>query len=70
MSVSLNSYLIVGSSPYGEGVKDIRVLDGRIAQIGVGLDPENLEVIEAHGRICLPIWHLCHCRDDYTKRSF
>ncbi len=54
MSVSLNSYLIVGSSPYGEGVKDIRVLDGRIAQIGVGLDPENLEVIEAHGRICLP----------------
>ncbi len=54
MSVSLNSYLIVGSSPYGEGVQDIRVLDGRIAEIGVGLNPENLEVIEAHGRICLP----------------
>ncbi len=54
MSVSLNSYLIVGSRPYGEEVQDLRIVDGRITEIGVELDPENLQVIEAHGRICLP----------------
>ena len=54
MPVSLNSYLIVGARPYGEDEQDIRIINGCIAEIGVGLDPENLEVVQAKGRVCLP----------------
>ena len=52
--MSLNSYLIVGARPYGEDEQDIRIINGCIAEIGVGLDPENLEVVQAKGRVCLP----------------
>jgi dihydroorotase len=52
--VSLNSYLIEGARPYGEDVQDIRIIGGRIAEIGIGLDPENLGVVRAEGRVCLP----------------
>jgi dihydroorotase len=52
--VSLNSYLIEGARPYGEDVQDIRIIGGRIAEIGIGLDPENLGVVRAEGRVALP----------------
>jgi dihydroorotase len=54
MSVSPNSYLIVGSMPYGEEVNDIRITDGLISEIGVDLDPESLPVVSARGLISLP----------------
>jgi len=52
--VSPNSYLIVGSMPYGEEVNDIRITDGLISEIGVDLDPESLPVVSARGLISLP----------------
>ncbi|MFB0943749.1 MAG: amidohydrolase family protein, partial [Candidatus Nanopelagicales bacterium] len=52
--MSLNSYLIVGARPYGEDEQDIRIINGSIAEIGIGLDPENLDVVQAKGRVCLP----------------
>ena len=52
--MSLNSYLIEGARPYGEDVQDIRIIGGRIAEIGIGLDPENLGVVRAEGRVALP----------------
>lgn len=50
----LNSYLILGSQPFGEKVQDIRIIDGLISEIGVDLEPENLHVIEARGLVSLP----------------
>ncbi len=52
--MSPNSYLIVGSMPYGEEVNDIRITDGLISEIGVDLDPESLPVVSARGLISLP----------------
>ena len=52
--MSLNSYLIVGSRPYGEQVCDIRVTNGLIAEMGSGLEPGNHQVIEANDLISLP----------------
>ncbi len=52
--MSLNSYLIAGARPFGEDVQDIRIIGGRIAEIGIGLDPENLGVVRAEGRVALP----------------
>jgi len=52
--VSPNSYLIVGSMPYGEEVNDIRITDGLISEIGVDLDPGSLPVVSARGLISLP----------------
>ena len=43
--MSRNSYLIVGARPYGEDEQDIRIINGCIAEISVGLDPDNLEVV-------------------------
>jgi dihydroorotase len=54
MSVLPNSYLIVNSKPYGEDVHDIRIVDGLITEIGVGLDPGDLSVVQAGGLISLP----------------
>jgi len=54
MSVSLNSYLIVGSRPYGEQVCDIRITNGLISEIGSGLEPGNHQVVKAHDLISLP----------------
>ena len=52
--MSPNSYLIVGSMPYGEEVNDIRITDGLISEIGVDLDPGSLPVVSARGLISLP----------------
>lgn len=52
--MSLNSYLIVGSRPYGEQVCDIRVTNGLIAEMGSALEPGNHQVIEANDLISLP----------------
>jgi dihydroorotase len=54
MSVSLNSYLIVGSRPYGEQVCDIRITNGLISEIGSGLEPGNHQVVTANDLISLP----------------
>ena len=54
MSVSLNSYLIVGSRPYGEQVCDIRITNGLISEIGSGLEPGNHQVVNANDLISLP----------------
>jgi dihydroorotase len=52
--VSLNSYLIVGSRPYGEQVCDIRITNGLISEIGSGLEPGNHQVVAANDLISLP----------------
>ena len=47
--------LIRGGRPYGEGVQDVLVRDGRIAAIGADLEaPADAEVIDAEGCIVLP----------------
>ena len=52
--MSLNSYLIVGSRPYGEQVCDIRITNGLISEIGSGLEPGNHQVVAANDLISLP----------------
>ncbi len=52
--MSLNSYLIVGSRPYGEQVCDIRITNGLISEIGSGLEPGNHQVVNANDLISLP----------------
>ncbi len=52
--MSLNSYLIVGSRPYGEQVCDIRITNGLISEIGSGLEPGNHQVVTANDLISLP----------------
>jgi len=52
--VSLNSYLIVGSRPYGEQVCDIRITNGLISEIGSGLESGNHQVVKANDLISLP----------------
>jgi dihydroorotase len=52
--VSLNSYLIVGSRPYGEQACDIRITNGLISEIGSGLEPGNHQVVTANDLISLP----------------
>lgn len=50
----LNSYLIVGSRPYGEQISDIRVTNGLITEIGSDLEPGAHQVVDAHDLISLP----------------
>ena len=51
----MTSILIRGGRPYGEEIADVLVVDGRIAEVGAGLDaPEGAEVIDADGCIVLP----------------
>lgn len=52
--MSLNSYLIVGSQPYGEQASDIRITDGLISEIGKDLETNGHQVINANGLLSLP----------------
>src|SRR5699024_9561913 len=47
--------LIRGGRPYGEGVQDVLLADGRIRALGTDLElPEGTEIVEAEGCIVLP----------------
>ena len=47
--------LLRGGRPYGEGVQDVLVRDGRIAALGIDLEaPEGAEVVDVDGCIVLP----------------
>lgn len=50
-----DTILIRGARPYGEEPADVLVREGRIAEIGAGIEaPEGAEVIEAEGCVLLP----------------
>jgi len=52
--VSLDSYLVSGAKIYGEGVQDIRIVNGKISEIGTDLVPGDQVIVQAEGLICLP----------------
>ena len=52
---STTDYLITGADVVGSGAADILVRDGRIAEIGTGLDvPSGIERVDADGLVALP----------------
>ena len=52
---STTDYLITGADVVGSGAVDILVRDGRIAEIGRGLDvPSGIERVDADGLVALP----------------
>ena len=52
--MSLDSYLVSGAKIYGEGVQDIRIVNGKISEIGTDLVPGDQVIVQAEGLICLP----------------
>ncbi|WP_077487870.1 dihydroorotase [Sinomonas mesophila] len=47
-------FLLSGASLYGERTADILVADGRIAEVGTGLDASGASVVDADGLVALP----------------
>ncbi len=48
------SYLLRQVRPYGEDILDVRLVDGRIAEIGTDLAEGGTAVYEGHGAVLLP----------------
>ncbi|WP_438484795.1 dihydroorotase [Streptomyces sp. S186] len=50
----MRSLVVRGVRPYGEEPVDIRIADGRIAEIGHGIDATDADELDRHGLIALP----------------
>ncbi|MCW2616110.1 MAG: pyrC [Frankiales bacterium] len=50
----MTSWLLKDVRPYGEGVVDVRIVDGRITEIGPGLDAGDAQVVQGAGGVLLP----------------
>ena len=48
------SWLLTNVRPYGEAAVDVRLVDGRIAEIGTGLDTGDCRVLDGAGAVLLP----------------
>ena len=48
------SWLLTNVRPYGEAAVDVRLVDGRIAEIGTGLDTADCRVLDGAGAVLLP----------------
>src|SRR5699024_2534741 len=50
----MSGYVIRGGNVAGAGVADVRVEGSVVAEVGVGLDPGDADVLEAAGLVVLP----------------